>query len=173
MNQYTVGDWDDEKQAGDAFDLAISNDPRFSSVYREVKGIYSAKSPHDLPPEPRIDRVLIPSKKLRNAGWLHGPIGVEIKAPGNKIGAAVAQCIDYSHAQFEVMPGFHMSMGFIFLFACRPTRGDLDSIMVQNRIGTANVTPLNELVFFRGSRKVVSIEEPDRNFITFRKVGSR
>ncbi len=79
-NQQTDGAFDDEKKAADAFDAAIAIDSRFSRVYHEVAGRKLVRSPFDVDQDLRIDRILIPSLALQAAGWLHGPIGVEIKA---------------------------------------------------------------------------------------------
>lgn len=172
-NQTTAGSFEDEKTASDAFDAIASADPRFSHLYAEVEGRYIAPSPFDRPVAPRIDRVLMPSRALQEAGWLHGPIGVEIKASGKKLGRVVAQAIDYTRASFEVKPGFHVPVGMVFVFPATPLRGDLDSVAVQNRVGTCNLTPNGELVFFRGQTQILSVREPHRNFVQLRKVGSR
>lgn len=172
-NQYTVGPWETEDETAAAFDAAVAGDPRFQSIYREVRGIYTARSPYDHDQTPRIDRVLVPSKLLRDARWIHGAIGVEIKKPGTKIGHPLAQAMDYARASFEVMPGFHMPLAMVFLFPTHIIGGDLEAVTVQNRVGTCNLHPLGELVFFRGASRIMSIDEPQRNHVPFKKVGSR
>lgn len=172
-NQYTLGELSDEESACKAFDIAIAGDPRFSEVIPECSGRPLVSSPFDIQQGLRIDRVLMPSPALRRAGWLHGAIGVEIKASGKKLGPIVAQCVDYIHAAFEIKPGFHVPLGFVFVFPARPPMGDIESVMAQNRIGTCLAAPLGPIVFHRGSTRIVSIEESERNFIPLRKVGSR
>ena len=170
---FTTGPWQDEDETRQAFVESAKADPRFSSVYEEVEGRYVAQMPHDKVRDPRIDVVLIPSTDLRTAGWCHGAIGVEVKAPGKRVGPAAAQCIDYTRATFNVMNGFYMPLSMVFLFECGVVGGDLESVMVQNRVGTCRMAGNRTLRFFRGGSEVVSLERPDRNRIPFRKVGSR
>ena len=172
-NEFTVGPWETEEKACAAFDAAASGDTRFSRLYREVEGRPLTRSPFDHDHGLRIDRILMPSKALQDAGWLHGAIGVEIKASGTKLGPVVAQAIDYTRCAFEVQPGFFMPVGFVFIFPVQIPGADLGSVMTQNRVGSCVVTPLGQLVFFRGSSRIVSVEERERNFIQLRKVGSR
>lgn len=170
----TVGPWGTEEETCAAFDAAIEGDPRFSRVYKQVKGFYLSRDPHEEhDKDGRIDRILIPSPELRRAGWLHGPIGVEVKSPETKIGRPISQCIDYMRAAFEVRRGFHMPIGMVFLFAVRPLTGDLESVMVQQGIGTCDLDRDGRLDFRRGKQHIVSVREKERNFIPRRKVGSR
>ena len=173
VNQTTEGPWEDEKSTCDAFDIAIRDDRRFSNIYSEVTGIYTSRSPYEENKTPRIDRVLIPSRALRNAEWVHGPIGIEIKAPGSKLGRPIAQCLDYLRASFEIMPGFHVPLSMVFLFQAPRFCGDLESIAIQHRIGTASLHRRGHIRFWRGATEIISLEEPSRNYMTLRKVGSR
>lgn len=161
-----------EQDACKQFDLSIAGDPRFSHTYPECRGIYQHRSPHEEEKSPRIDRVLIPSRELRNAGWLHGPIGVEIKKSETKVGPVIAQCIDYLRSSFELQPGLFAPIGIVFIFPCERITGDLESVMMQHRIGTC-VPGRDGYLRFHFGKWTVSLEEPDRNFIPTRKVGSR
>lgn len=173
QNQHTIGAFEDEKAAADAFDAALVGDERFSAAYVEVPGRRMIRSPFDVDHELRIDRVLIPSEALQAAGWTHGPVGVEIKASGLKLGPVVAQCIDYAHASFEVRPGFHLPVSLVFIFSAPLALGDLGSLMAQSRIGSCQINSRGELAFYRGSAQVLSLRDSLRNFIPRRKVGSR
>lgn len=169
----TEGPWRDERDAAAAFDAAVDGDPRFGNVYHEVIGFYSSRSPFDLERTPRIDRILTPSAALVGAGWETGLIGVELKAPNLNAGPAVAQCLDYTRAAFEIRPGMFVYLGFVFLFPAKPEIGTVASLMAQHRVGTCLVGHDNYLRFMRDHTQVISIDEPKRNQIPRRKVGSR
>lgn len=109
------------------FDDVLSGLSKWFTVAREVTGWYVSQRCRVPAKQPRIDRILLPTRELRNAhGWSIGPVGVELKREGEKIGPAVCQCLDYSHAVFPVTGGL----------TC--VTGDLASVMVQNRIGWAS-----------------------------------
>lgn len=173
----TVGQFKTEAQACAEFDRLIDGDPRFSRIYRECWGHYINPSPYEDDEKPRIDRILIPSRELQRAGWLHGPIGVEIKRSGIKMGRPVAQCIDYLRATFcpdeKSMAGFHMRVGLVFLFPAPKPTHDLESIMAQHRVGNCHIDYHGKLDFQFAGRHVLSLTEGERNFIPRRKVGSR
>lgn len=119
----------------------------------------------------------MPSRALQGAGWLHGPIGVEIKRSGIKVGPPIAQCIDYLRATFcpdeKAMPGFHLRLGMVFLFPCANVMHGLGSVMAQHRIGNCQLDYHGQLDFQFNAKHILSIDEPARNLIPRRKVGSR
>ena len=169
----TDGPWRSEEEAGAAFDAIAAADYRFGSAYAEVSGIYTLRTPFQPEQAPRIDRILTPSQELLDAGWTSGPIGVEIKAPGKKLGPVVAQCIDYARAAFEVKPGFWVVLGHVAVFHCPPVRGCLESVMVQERVLACRLSFDQHLTFWRGGTQVCSLTRTDRNALPLRKVGSR
>ena len=52
-----------------------------------------------------MDRVLVPMRKLKEAGWSYGVIGIEAKRSDIKIGPAISQCLDYGRSLFELAGG--------------------------------------------------------------------
>lgn len=170
----TEGPWSTEDEAANGFDAAVASDPRFKpTVYKEARGIYAARSPFEPEKTARIDRILMPSDDLIRADWRTGAIGVEIKAPDQKAGPAIAQCLDYCRAQFEILPGIFINLGFVFLFPMQPEHGTVASIMAQHRIGSCTLGHDGYLRFFRDITQVISVTDPTRNNIPRRKVGSR
>lgn len=173
----TSGSYATEESACAAFDRLAEKDPRFSRVYPECWGRYAHQSPYEDETKPRIDRILIPSKALQNAGWLHGPIGVEIKRSGIKVAPPIAQCIDYLRASFcpdeKTMAGFFMPVGMVFLFPCPLIHHGLASVMAQHRVGNCQIGYEGRLDFQFAGKHVLSLSENERNFIPRRKVGSR
>jgi len=97
----------------------------------------------------------MPSIKLRELGWNIGPICIEVKRSDVKIGKAVAQCIDYRNAVFEVAPGFFIEPQWIFIFPFRCPSGDIASVMAQNCIGSATLGPFLGLKLMAGSPNVL------------------
>lgn len=78
----------------------------------------------------------MPTRELRNdCGWNIGPVGVELKRESEKIGRAVCQCLDYSHAVFPLTGGLTCMLEWVFVWPVESVTGDLASVMVQNRIG--------------------------------------
>lgn len=117
-------------------------------LYKEVDGFVD--QPRFLSqdkPIIRIDRIYSPSSRLVAAGWPHGPIGVEAKRPGESLGKAFAQAMDYSRATFTIRPGFHIKLEWIFLWPFEAQEGDMASVMAQHRIGCVNTGRWYQLRF--------------------------
>lgn len=101
-------------------------------TYKEVCGTYLQPRLGAEVKPPRIDRILVPNKRLIDAGWRHGIIGVECKAPGKKLGPAITQCMDYSRASFRLPKNsFDIMPRWIVLWPMAPEDlvGDLASVM--------------------------------------------
>ena len=169
----TEGPWSDEASAAAEFDALASVDPRFREIHREVRGAYTLRSPFEHQSSPRIDRILMPSKALLDTKWETGPIGVEIKAPGTKLGVVVSQCLDYLRASFEVRPGYWVTLGQVAIFCCPPIHGDLLSVMVQGRVLACRLSFDRRLTFWRNHQQTISLDDPNRNVLPLAKVGSR
>jgi hypothetical protein len=168
------GPWANEAEACAEFDRRIEACGLFARSYSEVDGFYLAARVHRQPRSARIDRILVPGKKLREAGW-SSTVGVEIKAPGEKLGPALCQAIDYTYAAFD-LGGTYVHPEMIFLWPLREQTRAVKSVMVQNGIGEVFDTARDLLVFnseyglIRAHRdSTVSV----RQHVAARKMGSR
>jgi hypothetical protein len=154
----TCGEYQDEREAVRAFDELVQRTGLFKS-YSEVTG-------HLLHPRPaaedkmmRIDRLLLPSKKLLAAGWKHGAIGVESKRSGVKVGPAIAQAMDYSRTVW-VSPdtGLRVMTNYTVVWPLGEIRGVVHSILMQNNIGGVCLkrdSRDDRLLFHLGYRNVI------------------
>ena len=167
------GSWATEADAGAELDKRIEASGLFRS-FAEVDGFYLAARIHREPKSARIDRILFPSPKLRDAGWT-SPIGVEMKRSGEALGPALCQAIDYTYAAFYVN-GAYVHPEMIFLWPLREQARAVKSVMVQNGIGELFDTARDLLVFnsehglIRAHRDGTLTVKPH---VAGRKVGSR
>jgi hypothetical protein len=181
----TCGEYSTEKEACAAFDKVMEDSGLFK-VLTEVQGTY-IQVPHfkKYDGKPRIDRLLMPNKKLIEAGWKYGAIGVEIKKSGVKVGPPLSQLLDYMSAVWTGPHGIKVILDYCFLFAMEKTGHALGSIMAQNHIGAAclRYPPHSEyyrLQFFIGEQAILEyypnsdrIEIKHNNLGFGRKTGSR
>ena len=148
MTDITVGSYETEDDAKLALDreLAHCKDAGGNDLFwlcKEVCGAFVQPRPcqndrtlHGL----RIDRLLLPSPKLRELGWEYGAIGIEVKKSGVKIGPAISQAIDYSRAVWT-LPDFgniRVWLDWIFIWPMVKQHGPIASVLAQNRIGSAS-----------------------------------
>lgn len=132
----TAGEFATEEEAWTSFDDAVERFPEVFALHREVRGYYV--QPRLLTSggdTPRIGRILTPRRKLLDAGWTHGPIGVECKTSGKKLGPVIAQAQDYSRAVFCLPHGYNVMLEWIFIWPMEQSTGDIASTMAQHRIG--------------------------------------
>jgi hypothetical protein len=134
-NEATLGSFVTEEESAAEFDRRIAVCPLFQKVYSEVCGQYIQPRICCEPKEPRIDRILMPSKVLEVAGWPHGPLGVELKASRLRVASAIEQCLDYSRAIWTIKEGYHIMVEWIFIWPWGGLGGNVGSLAVQNRIG--------------------------------------
>lgn len=176
--QTTCGDFATEDEAVAEFDRIVRSTGVFS-VYREVKGRYVNGRPNVDDVQPRIDRILVPRPELVAQGWNHGSIAVECKASGQKLGRVIAQALDYSNAVFEIQPGFHIWCEWLFVWPLEKVRGDVESIMAQNRIGWCRPNQSRTAMSFgTGSQNMIRIGQDGEiqsvcSVATGKKRGSR
>lgn len=141
------------------FDATIERLAEYFSVLREVSGWYIQARAHCQPKQPRIDRVLCPLPKLRDAGWDLGPVGVECKRSDSKLGPVISQAIDYQRAVFPVNASYTVNLEWVFIWPTGPVAGDIGSIMAQQRIGS--MQPLGNGIGFMcgdGFENRISVE---------------
>lgn len=181
--QLTCGSYQYEAEACAIFDQTVEESGLFG-VHKEVGGVF-VQPPHfkNYRGKLRLDRLLIPKRKLMDSGWTGGAIGVEIKRSGTKIGPPLSQMLDYMRVALVPPFGVKLLLDYCFLFPADKTHNEVASIMAQNRIGTACIKypPHNEhhrLQFFCGeqSRLIYYIKQ-DRleigNLSFGKKAGSR
>lgn len=157
-NRLTAGRWATEQDSVAELDRILTQIGAFN-VYREVVGEYIQPRVGQDRKTPRIDRMLIPKTELIEAGWAHGPIGIECKRSGEKLGPAIAQCIDYSRAVWHHRD-YRLALNWVFLWPAEKTHGALASILAQQRIGTAFTSPY-ELLKLASGEQVLASFNPD------------
>lgn len=118
------------------FDALMESLGDYFGVLQEITGWYLQPRSHCKPQQPRIDRILTPRKPLLTAGWDLGPVGVECKRSGDKLGPAISQCMDYQRAAFPIGHGYTVALEWVFVWPSGVVKGDIGSIMAQQRIGT-------------------------------------
>ena len=85
----------------------------------------------------RIDAIIKPTTKLIEHGWRWGFVGIECKRSGKKLGRVISQAMDYTRCVWNLPNGIDVMTRFVFVWPCEPVKDDLQSVMVQHRIGTA------------------------------------
>lgn len=134
----TSGDFTTESLAWDHFDKLVAATEAFN-VYTEVEGEYLHPRVGTQDKAARIDRLLVPRPKACISGWNSGIIGVEGKRSGMKVGKLICQAIDYTRCIFRLkspIPNLLVMPTWVFIYPMERIHGDLESVMVQNRIGT-------------------------------------
>jgi len=160
-NQITSGSYVTESHAVASLDAQLKENFRdlFGTVHKEVCGEYRHILPGvDAKRGCRIDRVVMPSTKLRNLGWRLGPIFIEVKKSGTKVGSVVSQCMDYRRAVFEIIPGYWVEPQWVFIYPLGRPHGDLASVMAQNCIGAAELSKYTGLTLRSGNRNALEEE---------------
>ena len=163
-----------------SFDEAVTRHAGIFAVEKEVEGFYfGSRYGVDLV-RPRIDRILIPCRKLIEAGWTQGPIGVEGKRSGEHIGPAISQAADYTRAAFALpsrMANCRIVLEWCFIWPVAKVYGDLASIMDQNRIGAVWLYPSGHLRFTTAGPNAITVDAAGnvmaRTLAMGRKRGSR
>lgn len=130
------GSWATEDESAAEFDRRVESSGLFERVFREVRGYYLSFRPNRQEREARIDRILLPGRKLRDAGWSR-VIGVEIKRSGEAIGKPLAQAIDYMFCAWNV-GHYWMLCENVFLWPYERQHKATESVMLQNGVGVVS-----------------------------------
>lgn len=180
--QYTTGDFATEDESKADFDRRVEESGCFRS-YPEVWGYYTQPRIDALITQadkrPRIDRILVPTKKLYDAGWVHGIIGVECKESGKKIGPVIAQAMDYCRAMFILQPhNLRIGISWVFVWPCDTIYCSTASLMAQHCIGEAHPDTYNILKFASCGVSLMYVERDGRLTVNQKfnrggRVGSR
>ena len=145
FNQFTLGDFETEEESAAALDRQLDYliEIDLAQRYlREVVGYYTQPRFGAELKQPRIDRIVMPSQKMIDLGWPHGPFGIEIKKSGMKLGPIIAQTQDYGRAIWSIKAGYHIQLEWIFIWPLGSVGGDIASAMAQHRIGGAFGDPI-------------------------------
>lgn len=142
----TTGFWQTEDDSARAFDDTVEGLGGLFRVYKETEGRYQHFRPAQLLKTPRIDRVLVPTQPLKEAGWTLGPVGVELKKSGTKLGPPLCQLIDYTHATWN-LNGSWVVPEWYFLWPAAKFLGPLKSILAGQRCGGIFRDTYGQLVF--------------------------
>lgn len=175
----TCGEYQMEADAEEAFDQAVKASGAFKT-FKRPRGTHISPRPGQKPQGVEIDRILWPLPELRSQGWPTGPIGVELKKSGVKVGPPISQLIDYSRSSFQVTNGLWITTEWNFLFPMAPIHGNLESIVAQQRLGGAFISHRGRLTFHSGAARTLARFGPapdwdirPKNFNHGRKTGSR
>ena len=137
----TIGDYQDEESSRKDFDLFVSKTELFEIIGKGttmgIKGIMIQPLPDmDNKHHYLIDRILYPTQKLIDLGWVKGLIGVEIKKSGHKVGPSLSQMLDYLRCAWIIpQKNIKVLIDYCFLWPLDKCGGCTASIMAQNRIG--------------------------------------
>jgi hypothetical protein len=128
-----------EPDAWAHFDALMEANKSFR-IYREVSGEYIQPRPQTEDKTARVDRLMMPLPKALEAGWRGGAIAIEGKKSDCHVGRLVTQALDYSRCAWTLgeehtYPGLTLMTRWVFVYPVERQHGDLESIMVQNRIG--------------------------------------
>ena len=156
--EHFFGAWFDEPDACAEFDRRIAASHLFERSFPEVRGYYLTHRPNRQEKDARIDRILLPGPRLREAGWTTA-IGVELKASKTKLGPPLSQAIDYTYCAFHVGPHW-LHLQHIFLWPLRPQHGAVQSVMVQNCIGCV-YDAMHSPLIFQLERQVIRLHDDD------------
>jgi len=155
----TCGEWSTEAASAAELDVRLAHH-RLWSVYHEVRGQLLQPRPGQVDKTVRIDRVLLPSQRLHEAGWRHGAIGIEIKRSGIRLGPPLAQAMDYTRAAWIIPEarGISVLLSMVFVWPMDPVHGPLESVLLHNRIGSASFSSWASLHLKFGSETVIEID---------------
>jgi hypothetical protein len=169
----TSGEFATEDIAFEAFDRFVEAASHAFRVYHEVRGEYFHPPPDTEDKGAKIDRILVPLPAAEEAGWTNGFIGIEGKKSGHKIGPLVLQALNYKQCLFfpresQTPPGKQppkfpfppkgmIVPSWVFIYPLENPHGDVESIMVNNRIGHAFISR-DELLFMASATCGLSIK---------------
>lgn len=175
----TLGTWTTEVASAAALDRALATADLWK-VYSEVEGTLIQPRHGQVDKGMRIDRILVPNKRLLDLGWQNGIVGVEIKRSGEQVGPAIAQALDYGRSVFDIPgSGFAVWLSFVFIWptSFMGSPPAIRSICQQQHVGSAFSTNHDLLILQCGSFNILEVSrEGDlrlKNPTYGRKAGSR
>jgi len=151
--QLTCGNYEKEADAESAFDNAINSD--FFVIEKEVEGrrLFDDKAVSVDGQRVRIDRVIHPTDKAVKSGWQHGPIGIEIKKSGVKLGPVFAQVLEYRQSIFlsRLLANTRIMPKFFSIFPTKSLQFDLHSIQNSQYILSCHINNWDKTIKFSTS----------------------
>ena len=160
-SQCTCGNFNPETEAEKFFDSHIN--PEYFYNEKQVKGrrLYDDKpivggNGQNLIP----DRILYPTHKAYSDGWIYGPIGIEIKKSGIKLGPVFAQVLEQRQSIYrsEYLHGARVMPLLFAIFPADKIMNNLGSISVTQSILSCSYKSYNKcLKFYAGNIGVLSI----------------
>lgn len=187
----TLGNLKTEIESAKFFDEIMAAHQNLFRVQKEVTGHYvqprflaaNVVDEDGRVKRPRIDRIILPQRDLIEAGWRHGPFGVELKKSGEKVGPPLSQILDYTRAVWflkdekGIRNGYNIMLDWCFLWPWDCGHGNVESIAIQNRIGGAYFDHYYRFVLKTGGCKPLTIsntgEVNAKTIASGNKVGSR
>jgi len=156
----TVGEYTTEKEAENAFDSSINTDLFFNEI--EVKGrrLFDDKpKKEDTEQNVRIDRILHPKKEAVNAGWIWGPIAIEIKKSNMAIGPILSQILEYRQSIFisKILRNTRILPLVFAIFPAKDISSDLHSLQENQIILSCHLKYGNILRFGTFGRNALEI----------------
>jgi len=133
----TTGSYETEELAKSELMRHISDE--HWSVEQEVVGQVVHPKQDCRATSVRIDYILWPKEPLISAGWSVGPIGVEVKRSGVKLGPVISQALDYMRCQYSCAGGLAVRPKFCVIFPLDRVQEAVQSVMSSERIGHAHV----------------------------------
>jgi|SanBayMetagenome_1026888.scaffolds.fasta_scaffold02213_12 hypothetical protein len=108
-------------------------------VYQEVAGqvIHPKQDCHAT--KVTADYILWPKQSLISQGWSIGPVIVEVKKSGHKLGPLLSQAFDYMRCQFSPAPGVSVRPKFCVVFPLARVQETVQSIMSHERVGHSHI----------------------------------
>ncbi len=133
----TTGNYETEDEAKRDFLLHVNDDHWL--VEQEVTGqvIHPKQDCHAT--KVRADYILHPKSELIAMGWQVGPVCVEIKRSGVKLGPVISQALDYMRCQFSGLGGASIRPKFCVVFPLDRVQESLQSVMSHERVGHAHI----------------------------------
>jgi hypothetical protein len=133
----TTGHYETEGDAKEDFIRHVNDD--HWDVYQEVSGqvIHPKQDCHAT--KVMADYLLWPKRFLVSQGWMVGPIIVEVKRSGYKLGPLLSQAFDYMRCQFSPIPGVTVKPKFCVVFPLSRVQETVQSIMSHERVGHSHV----------------------------------
>jgi hypothetical protein len=146
----TTGNYEAEEDASKDF-IAHINDEHWH-VEQEVTGEVVFPKPDCKSRAVRVDYALFPRPSLVEHGWSAGPIIVEVKKSGVKVGPVISQAMDYMRCVFNGPRGQRFQPRFCVIFPLQRLYEHMQSIMSDQRIGHSHVGDDNVLrVYLNGT----------------------
>lgn len=140
-------------------------------IYREVPGEYFQPKIGCDDKAARIDRILLPNKKLTDAGWNLGPIGIEGKV--SNVNKVISQALDYTRAIWFLPNCYEIHLRWIFLWPFDRQLGAIASVMAQNRIGYVKAYKRTPLVFYNDATQVITVWNDGKVTVAVPKSGNK